>query len=189
MSLKNIRKKAEVWDMPKRRLNIATKTIVYFLLIMLVIISLNSCGGTDKVDPTAKKATITIDCHTATEKKHNGELDKGVASVVSDDGFILPKTEVVLQKDDTVLSVLLRVTKENKIHTSYQGQTSYGTAYVEAIGNLFEKDCGKKSGWMYFVNGKYPNYGCSNYDLEGNEDIVWIYTCKNGKDINAKLEE
>ena len=30
---------------------------------------------------------------------------------------------------------------------------------------------------MYKVNGWFPNYGCSSYELEGNETIVWCYTC------------
>lgn len=163
--------------------------LIIFTMVVCISLSFSACKSEKDVDATGKISYITIECKTALEKKNKGELKDSVASVIPDDGYILPKTEVILEKGDTVLSALLRTTREKKIHTSYQGQTSYGTAYVEALGNLFEKDCGKKSGWMYYVNSKYPNYGCSAYKLKGGEDIVWIYTCNNGKDIGAKLEE
>lgn len=31
----------------------------------------------------------------------------------------------------------------------------YNSAYVQGINNLYEKDCGQWSGWMYEVNGWY----------------------------------
>ena len=32
----------------------------------------------------------------------------------------------------------------------------YNSYYVEGIGNLYEFDCGSESGWMYKVNGWFP---------------------------------
>ena len=55
--------------------------------------------------------------------------------------------------------------------------TLYDSYYIEGIGHLYEFDCGFESGWMYKVNGTFPNYGCSAYELQGGEDIVWCYTC------------
>ena len=56
----------------------------------------------------------------------------------------------------------------------------YNSYYVEGIGNLYEFDCGSESGWMYKVNGWFPNYGCSSYTLSDGDVIVWCYTC-NGR--------
>ncbi len=72
---------------------------------------------------------------------------------------------------------------------SYQGETSIGTAYVDGIGNLFEKDCGKKSGWMYTVDGDLPMLGVDEFDLKGGENIVFMYTCNNGKDVGWSVDE
>ena len=45
-------------------------------------------------------------------------------------------------------------------------------------------DCGNESGWMYKVNGWFPNYGCSKYMLEDGDTIVWCYTCNGlGADV------
>lgn len=56
-------------------------------------------------------------------------------------------------------------------------------AYVEGINNLYEFDCGQLSGWMYNVNGWFPNYGCSKYTVQDGDVINWVYTCNLGKDV------
>ena len=59
--------------------------------------------------------------------------------------------------------------------------------YIQGINNLYEFDCGAQSGWMYKVNGWFPNYGCSKYTLEDGDDIVWCFTCNGlGADVGAE---
>ena len=41
------------------------------------------------------------------------------------------------------------------------------------------------SGWMYKVNGWFPNYGCSRYQLKDGDVIEWVYTCDLGKDVGG----
>lgn len=55
--------------------------------------------------------------------------------------------------------------------------------YVSAINGLAEKQCGTYSGWMYSVDGEYPNKTCGDYKLSGSEKIVWVYTCDLGNDL------
>lgn len=57
------------------------------------------------------------------------------------------------------------------------------SSYVRSIGGLAEFACGKGSGWLYFVNGVAPNYGCGSYLLQGGESITWMYTCDLGSDV------
>ena len=52
--------------------------------------------------------------------------------------------------------------------------TGYGI-YVVGIDGLAEKDHGSKSGWMYAVNGSYPNTACSNYVLKNGDSVTWVY--------------
>ena len=63
----------------------------------------------------------------------------------------------------------------------------YNSAYVQGINNLYEKDCGQWSGWMYEVNGWYPNYGCSRYQVQDGDNIEWHYTCDLGRDLGAGM--
>lgn len=37
----------------------------------------------------------------------------------------------------------------------------------------------------YKVNGWYPNYGCSRYQLKAGDVVEWRYTCDLGHDIGG----
>ena len=58
-----------------------------------------------------------------------------------------------------------------------------GGAYIRGINNLYEYDCGSVSGWMYKVNGDFPNVGCSDYKLSEGDSIEFLYSCDLGADI------
>ena len=105
------------------------------------------------------------------------------------DGVILEKTEYVLRNGDTVFDILQRAVRYNKIHMEYQGadKNSYGSVYIQGINYLYEFSCGPLSGWMYMVNGEFPNYGCSMYELKDGDFIEWVYTCDLGHDIGCQF--
>ena len=65
----------------------------------------------------------------------------------------------------------------------------YGSVYVEGIGNLYEFDAGELSGWMYRVNGEFPNFGCSKYILKNGDKVEFVYTCDLGKDVGGSYSE
>lgn len=78
-----------------------------------------------------------------------------------------------------------QVCRENKLHLEFSTTPVYGSAYIEGIGNLYEFDCGAESGWMYAVNGWFPNYGCSQYALQDGDTVTWVYTCELGRDVGS----
>ena len=87
---------------------------------------------------------------------------------------------------ETVFDVLKRACSAYGIQLEYSWSPMYNTYYVEGINNLYEFDCGSESGWMYKVDGWFPNYGCSAYTLSGGESIVWCYTCNGlGADVGG----
>ena len=51
----------------------------------------------------------------------------------------------------------------------------YNSAYIEGIGNLYEFDCGERSGWKYSVNGEVPRVGCSGVKVKPSDKIVFFY--------------
>jgi len=61
-------------------------------------------------------------------------------------------------------------------------RSAYGV-YVKAIEGLSEFDEGNESGWMYRVNGKFPNYSASLYTLSKGDYVEWLYTRNGGDDI------
>jgi hypothetical protein len=82
-----------------------------------------------------------------------------------------------------VFNVLQREMRRNKIHMEFVNTPIYNSAYIEGINNLYEFDVGELSGWMYEVNGWYPNYGCSRYQCKPGDVIEWNYTCDLGRDL------
>ncbi|MGO4347803.1 DUF4430 domain-containing protein [Paenibacillus sp. MCAF9] len=104
-----------------------------------------------------------------------------------DTGTVLAPTVVEFKKDDTVLDVLKKITRKNKIQMEYRGVK--GGAYIEGIDNIYEFDLGAKSGWMYRVNGEFPNKGAGVYKVNEGDVIEWLYTTDLGEDIGAKFDE
>ncbi|CDD34566.1 putative uncharacterized protein [Roseburia sp. CAG:309] len=127
--------------------------------------------------------TISIDCLTILQNMEN--LEKGKEKYVGD-GWILKTTKVKCKKGQTVYDILEQVCKAYSIQMESSYTPMYGSSYVEGIGNLYEFDCGNLSGWMYNVDGWYPNYGCSRYVLKAGEAIQWRYTCNGlGADLGS----
>ena len=149
-----------------------------------------SITTTKPVETTKEKltCTITIRCDTILNNMDN--LDPAKAPYVPDDGVILREVTVEFEEGETVFDVLNRVCKQYNIPIEYSWTPMYDSYYIEGINNLYEFDCGSESGWMYKVNGWFPNYGCSSYYLTGGEKIVWCYTCNGlGEDVGAERWE
>lgn len=128
--------------------------------------------------------TITIRCDTILNNMD--ELEPGKVEFVPSDGVILYPVTVQFEAGETVFDVLTRVCDITGIQIEYSWTPLYGSYYIEGINNLYEFDCGNESGWMYKVNGWFPNYGCSSYTLKDGDVIVWAYTCHGlGTDVGA----
>ena len=105
--------------------------------------------------------------------------------VLPEDGIIYAEKTVAFYEGESVFDVLLRETRANKIHMEFESTPMYNSNYIEGIHNLYEFDCGELSGWMYRVNGWFPNYGCSRYQLKDGDKVEWMYTCDLGRDLGA----
>jgi hypothetical protein len=68
------------------------------------------------------------------------------------------------------MDILQKVCKEKDV------QIEDKKGYVKGINYLYEFSAGQKSGWMYKVNGKLPNYMASEVKLKDGDEILWFYT-------------
>lgn len=136
--------------------------------------------------------TVEISCKTILDNMKN--LKKEKTAFVPSDGIILKKTTVKLEKGSTVFDALKIACKENHcksncryckngIQLEYEFTPGYNSYYIEGIHQLYEKDCGTESGWMYCVNGVFPNKGCDSYTVQNGDEIQWLYTCDLGSDV------
>lgn len=137
---------------------------------------------------SSPKSYVTIGIYVKTLLNNWDSLDAPLQSekYVPSSGVILKATKYeLLSEKETVWDVLLRATKEHRIQLEYQGanENIYNSVYVEGINHLYEFSAGELSGWMYSVNGVFPNYGCSQYVLKDGDVIEWHYTVDLGRDL------
>ena len=125
-------------------------------------------GGNDQPASTSLTATLVINASTIGR------------------GDIMSARAVTFTEGESVFDVLFRECRASGIHMSSRLTPLYNSAYVEGIDNLYEFDGGELSGWMYSVNGWFPNYGCSQYYLSDGDAIAWQYTCDLGRDIGGE---
>lgn len=140
---------------------IKTKHFTEFLAFKSTLVTAPGPGGSGP--STTQKVTLSV------EKRSLGE------------GDIIAPITVTLQSGDTAFTLLQRVLDSQSIALSYTG--SGASLYVQSIDHLGEFDKGQLSGWMYAVNGTFPNYSAGSYTLQNNDVLRWQYTKDLGKDI------
>ena len=119
--------------------------------------------------------TLSIRCDTIKdlEKKNNA---------VPDNCIILDTREFSASSGDTVYDVLQNAARTYRITIDNRG--SDGAAYIAGIDGLYEFDYGDLSGWMYRVNGDFPDVGCQSCTVHDGDRIEWLYTTNIGKDLS-----
>ena len=118
--------------------------------------------------------TLSIRCDTIKdlEKKNNA---------VPDSCIILDTREFSASSGDTVYDVLQNAARTYRITIDNRGSDS--AAYIAGIDGLYEFDYGDLSGWMYRVNGDFPDVGCQSCTVHDGDRIEWLYTTNIGKDL------
>ncbi len=132
---------------------------------------------------TEPKSTVTLSINCATILGQMDRLRDGKEPFVPTDGVILPEIPVDIKQGDSVFDVLKAACSKYDIQFEYSGQNAYNTIYIEGINQIYEKDCGSLSGWIFKVNGVQPQSGCSEYVLKSGDVVEWVYTCDLGNDV------
>ena len=141
-----------------------------------------------KAEEEAKKTYcyITIRCDTILNNMD--DLDPEKAPYVPENGVILWKKKIEFTDGESVFDALKKACNKYGVQIEYSYTPMYESYYIEGLNHLYEFDCGPESGWMYKVNGWFPNYGCSSYKLKKDDEIVWCYTCKGlGADVGGSV--
>lgn len=140
------------------------------------------------VTADSKVVTLSIEANTLTKRPEL--LKKELRKYVPNDGFILKPTKFVLHTDNSVFTILQKATRQNSIQMEYQGadENIYKSAYIQGIQYIYEFSAGERSGWMYRVNGKFPQVGVSRYILQEGDVVEFLYTVDLGKDIGGSFQ-
>ncbi|GKV57384.1 hypothetical protein NCCP2222_33310 [Sporosarcina sp. NCCP-2222] len=138
--------------------------------------------------PAEKPVTQQQNTKPSVESPSTPETSKVVYSIVISSSEVpLPPTEMEIEEGDTVLDALIAITKKHKVQMDYRGGQG-ATAYIEGIANVYEFDRGQGSGWMYRVNGIFPDRGAGVIKLQDGDRVEWLYTTNLGVDLNADLK-
>ena len=129
--------------------------------------------------------SLTVRCDTVLF--HMDRLAPEKHGLIPSDGLIFHTSQAVAYPGENVFNVLQREMKQGRVHLEFAQTPLYNSAYIEGINNLYEFEVGELSGWLYKVNGEFPSYGCSRYQLQAGDWIEWLYTCDLGHDIGGHL--
>ena len=130
----------------------------------------------DSAGSAAVSCAVTVRCDSILS--HMDKLARGKDIYVPGDGIIFESARVPLQEGESAFDVLRRICADQGIQLEFSYAPAYGSYYVEGIGNLYELDCGPESGWLFKVNGRLPNVGCSEYTLQPGDALEFVYSCE-----------
>lgn len=121
--------------------------------------------------------------------EHVGEIKEKVTFSINahtiGKGYLIKEQGVEVNRGDTVADVLKAVVGESNLKIRGSGSSLYvASMYLDGEW-LGEFDHGAKSGWMYSVNGDFPDYSAGKYELVGGEQIEWHYTTDLGNDLGG----
>ncbi len=137
--------------------------------------------------------TVRIECNTIYD--NIGKLKSGKKAFLPSNGVILDSVQVELTGGESAFEVIKKACEENVctdnckycksngVQIEYTYTPAFNNYYIEGIHQIYEKDCGTQSGWMYSVNGTFPDVGSSSYTVSEGDVIVFTFTCNMGEDI------
>lgn len=121
--------------------------------------------------PEESGKTVTVTFALYGDEKHGVDGQKHLYHDGTEDmQEWLPATSFTVAEESTVLDVFELALKDG--HT----WTNAGGNYIAEIDGLAEFDNGANSGWMYTVNGLYPNRGLAEQPVAEGDAIVFHYT-------------
>lgn len=151
-----------------------------------------SNGGSSGGSSSGKNINVTIyiDVKNLLKKENYNKLKPELRKYVPSSGYVLQKTVIQVPSNSSSFDVLQKATRLNRIQMEYQGadENIYNSVYIQGINHIYEFSAGSESGWMYSVNGKFPNYGMSAYTVKNKDVIRMVYTCNLGCDVGHSMK-
>ena len=147
----------------------------------------------EQTESSLIKCTIKISCETIFDNED--KLKENKKAFVPKSGKILNSTEVTVPEGSSAFDVLKKACENNVctdicifcqrsgIQFDFMYTPGFDSNYIRGIHQIYEKDCGTKSGWIYTVNGVFQNVGCNKSMVHNGDVIEFVYTCDLSDDI------
>ena len=124
----------------------------------------------EKEKAPAVTGKITVSFSLYGDDKH-GTVEESHTYAAGQMKAWIPEKTYSLDAPATVLDVFEMALREKGLTW-----VNSGGNYVSEINGLAEFDNGPNSGWMYLVNGQYPDTGLAEKTIKQGDSIVWHYT-------------
>ena len=174
------------------------KKVLAMLLASVMVLGMAACSKpaeetTTTTTETKDYCTVKIECTTIYDNLP--KLKSGKQSFLPTSGVIIDDEKVELNGGESAFDVIKKTCEENVctdnckyckangVQIEYTYTPAFNNYYIEGIHQIYEKDCGTQSGWMFSVNGEFPDVGTSSYEVSSGDVIVLSFTCNMGEDI------
>jgi hypothetical protein len=159
--------------------------ITALLMGAWLVYSLNQVSP-DEENGILSNAVLSVSAEILLENMHL--LHRDSHELVPSGGMIFPAAVVTFSEGESVFDVLQREMRNARIHLAFRLTPLIGSAYIEAINNLYETDAGPLSGWVFKVNGEFPSVSTSHYILKPGDVVEFLYTLDLGRDAGNVFE-
>lgn len=141
-------------------------------------------NSTDKKSDNQPKSKDKKPSKNKPSQKEDSKVTITLSIIGLSNDVILVQEDFKVKNDNNAFDVLLDIGKEKGLSVESTGTGARG--YVQGIEEYREFGEGDLSGWMYSVNGTFPNIGAGSYTLEDGDVVKWLYTTDLGGDIGAR---
>ena len=129
---------------------------------------LNGDSGED--DKTIRVTMRLIGAEIATK-----DVDLGVEAYLPNYVTWIPTTLYTLDEGATVYDLWVQATWQYGIRSIGAERNYVSTVYAPAGYALSEFSNGRRSGWMYTINGRHPGFGLVEQELHNGDTVVWHF--------------
>ena len=138
----------------------------------------NNAATQAAVDTAANNLQVAINGLVSTARARISVIDPNATGTQTRTFFA--EREFVLNTDETAYSLLRR--------TGLSISSRGNPVYVEAINGWGEFDDGPLSGWMFRINGEFPDYSASLRALSNGDRVEWLFTRDLGRDLGGAFD-
>ena len=130
-------------------------------------------GGGSEDDDTIRVTMRLIGAELAKQ-----DVDLGKSSYLPAYVTWIPTTRYTLNEGATVYDLFVKATDKAGIRSIGAEKNYVATIFApDSLGGyeLSEFTNGRRSGWMYTINGKHPGYGLKEQKLKDGDVVIWHY--------------
>ncbi len=106
------------------------------------------------------------------------DVDLGIGRYLPSYVTWIPTTRYTLEKNATVYDLFVKAMEDAGLRSVGAAKNYVETIYApDSLGGyaLSEFTNGRRSGWMYTINGKHPGFGLKEQGLSDGDVVVWHY--------------